>query len=55
MSAGGDNLTTGIPLEGHRFGWKRAWPMWILAGFFGVIFLANGVLVYLANTSGLSR
>ena len=51
MSTGSDNLTTGNTVEGHRFGWKRAWPMWILAGFFGVIFLANGVLVYLANTS----
>ena len=37
--------------QGHRFGWQRAWPLWILAGFFGIIFIANGILVYLANTS----
>jgi len=30
---------------------KGAWPLWILAAFFAVIFSANGVLVYLANTS----
>jgi nitrogen fixation protein FixH len=30
---------------------KGAWPLWILAAFFAVIFSANGVLVYLANSS----
>ena len=35
---------------------RGAWPLWFLAAFFGVIFFANGVLVYLATTSwsGLS-
>ena len=30
---------------------KGAWPLWILAAFFAVIFTANAVLVYLANSS----
>jgi len=30
---------------------KGAWPLWILAAFFGVIFIANGLLVYLGNAS----
>ena len=50
MSAGSEHQATVQP-KGHRFGWQRAWPLWILAGFFGIIFTANGVLVYLANTS----
>jgi nitrogen fixation protein FixH len=45
-----NNQVAKLP-EAHRFGWQRAWPLWILAGFFGVIFTANGVLLYLANTS----
>jgi nitrogen fixation protein FixH len=50
MSAGSEHQTAMRP-KGHRFGWQRAWPLWILAAFFGIIFTANGVLVYLANTS----
>jgi len=30
---------------------KGAWPLWILAAFFTVIFTTNGVLVYLANST----
>jgi len=35
---------------------KGAWPLWILAAFFAVIFTANIALVYMANSSwtGLS-
>lgn len=35
---------------------RGAWPLWILAAFFAVIFTANIALVYMANTSwtGLS-
>jgi len=36
---------------GHRFGWQRAWPLWILSGFFGVIFAVNGTMAYLGAIS----
>ena len=55
MSMPTDISKTKAP-TGHRFGWQRAWPLWILSGFFGVIFAVNGTMAYLGAISftGLS-
>jgi nitrogen fixation protein FixH len=50
MSMPTDQSETEGP-TGHRFGWQRAWPLWILSGFFGVIFAVNGTMAYLGAIS----
>jgi nitrogen fixation protein FixH len=50
MNTGTDETTT-PRTEAHRFSWQRAWPLWILSGFFGVIFTVNGLMAYLGAIS----
>ena len=50
MNTGNEQSQQTSP-TGHRFGWQRAWPLWILGCFFGVIFAVNGTMAYLGAIS----
>ncbi len=42
---------TAAPPEAGRDGPRDRWIPWLIAAFFGVVVLANGVMVYLATSS----